>query len=90
MLTNKSEVYDGGIILNVSFEGDLTHAYVYDTDRGVYAAGHARLAEGDKYSQKTGEQIASFRAWQRYYKKMEKRTIRSLDEQLSASSSIYG
>lgn len=88
MLTNKSEVYDEGLVLNVSFEGDLTHAYVYDVDRGVYAAGHARLAEGDKYSQKIGERIASSRAWQRYYKKVEKKIIRSLDEPLQTSSAI--
>ena len=86
MLTNKSQVFEEGIILNVYFDGDLTSAYVYDTENNVYSAGHARLATGDRYSQATGERISSFRAWQRYYKKMEKKVIRSLDEPEQTSS----
>jgi len=74
--TGKFTSADGFGITTV-FRGPLTEVTVI-TEEGVYARAYAKQHPDDEYDEHVGENLASFRAIQRVFRKLEKKTIREL------------
>ena len=60
----------------VSFNGPLTTVEIYD-DAGIRACGHAKQHPDDNFSDEFGKALALSRASHRYFRKIEKRLVRS-------------
>lgn len=60
----------------VTFKGPITTAEIWDR-RGNYACGNAKHHPDDDYTETFGEALAVARASYRYFKKMEKKLIKS-------------
>jgi hypothetical protein len=60
----------------IKFAGDITTAEIWDT-AGNYARGSAKYHPDDRYSENFGHDLALCRASYRYFKKIEKKLVRS-------------
>ena len=60
----------------VTFKGDITTAEFWDK-HGNYARGSAKYHPDDRYTENFGQALAIARASYRYFKKIEKKLVKS-------------
>jgi hypothetical protein len=65
------------LVITITFEGPLTTAEIDDLENGLYSTGHAKHHPDDVYSLEFGQKLAVARAAYRYYRKIEKRLVRT-------------
>lgn len=77
-MASKTNVYDDGTASYVVFEGSITSAFFWEVENPTFMGkGHAKLSEPDTYDRTFGERLALARAKARFYRKAEKRAVRS-------------
>jgi hypothetical protein len=60
----------------VTFSGPITTAEIWDR-KGIYARGNAKYNPEDDYTESFGQALALARATSRYFRKVEKKLVRS-------------